>query len=88
MRRERFEQLVEEAVRDLPAFFQERLENLAIVVEDVPPPDVQAQFPGQVLLGLYQGVPVPERSVWSEHPYPDMISIYQRNILWLRRIRA
>ena len=80
MQRDRFETLVEQAVRELPPFFQEKLENLAIVVEDVPPPDIQAQFPNQVLLGLYQGVPAPDRSVWSHHPYPDMISIYQRNI--------
>jgi len=80
MQRNRFEQLVEEAVRELPPFFQEKMENLAIVVEDDPPPDIQAKFPGQMLLGLYQGVPMPNRSVWAEHMYPDMISIYQRNI--------
>ena len=37
------------------------------------------------MLGLYQGVPIPERTVWASHPYPDMISIYQRNIEYIAR---
>ena len=78
--RERFQELVERAIEELPEFFKEKLENIAIVIEDVPPPDIQAKYPGQMLLGLYQGVPLTERSVWSQYPYPDVISIYQRNI--------
>ena len=85
MQREQFEQLVEQAVKDLPKFFQEKLENLAIVVEDVPPPDIQDKFPGSVILGLYQGIPLPDRSVFYSHPYPDVISIYQRNIEYMCR---
>lgn len=85
MNRKDFEALVEEAVSDLPQFFQEKLENIAIIVEDLPPAEIQEKYPGQVLLGLYQGVPKPERSVWSYQPYPDMISIYQRNIEYIAR---
>ncbi|OGF53316.1 MAG: hypothetical protein A2Z21_10645 [Candidatus Fraserbacteria bacterium RBG_16_55_9] len=80
MDRERFQELVEQAVVDLPEFFKEKLENIAIVIEDHPPLDVASHYPGALLLGLYRGVPLPERSVWSLHPYPDVISIYQRNI--------
>ncbi len=80
MDRGRFAELVEQAVADLPEFFREKLENIAIVIEDTPPPEVEEQYPGQLLLGLYQGVPRPSRSVWSLHVYPDVISIYQRNI--------
>lgn len=82
MDRRRFEQLVERAVTDLPEFFQEKLENIAIIVEDVPPPELEEEYrrEGQLLLGLYQGVPRPDRSVWAHYPYPDVISIYQRNI--------
>ncbi len=80
MDRQRFEALVEQAVAELPKFFQEKLENIAIVIEDLPPLDIQTQYPGGVLLGLYQGVPLRDRSVWSNYPYPDVISIYQRNI--------
>jgi predicted Zn-dependent protease with MMP-like domain len=39
MNRDRFEQLVAQAVEDLPEEFQERLENIDIVVEDYPTSD-------------------------------------------------
>jgi predicted Zn-dependent protease with MMP-like domain len=85
MDRRRFEELVEQAVAELPEFFREKLKNIAVVIEDLPPPEIQAEYPGQILLGLYQGVPLPDRSVWSNYPYPDVISIYQRNIEWICR---
>lgn len=75
-------------MRDLPQFFQEKLENIAIIVEDDPPQDIAEKYPGQVLLGLYQGVPKPDRSVWAYSPYPDMISIYQRNIEYIARTHS
>jgi predicted Zn-dependent protease with MMP-like domain len=80
MDRRRFEELVERAVEELPEFFKEKLENVAIVIEDLPPPEIEDRYRGQLLLGLYQGVPRPQRSVWAQYPYPDVISIYQRNI--------
>jgi predicted Zn-dependent protease with MMP-like domain len=80
MDREEFQRLVEEAVADLPRFFQEKLENIAIVIEDVPAPELAEHGRGELLLGLYRGVPLPQRSVWSFHPYPDIIHIFQRNI--------
>lgn len=80
MSAERFNQLVEQAVAALPPFFKEKLENVAIVVEEGPPPELADEHPDELLLGLYQGVPRSARSVWNNYPYPDMISIYQRNI--------
>jgi len=77
--RARFEELVGEAVAGLPKFFRERLENVAIIVEDYPGPEVQGRFPGRVL-GLYHGVPRTKRSVWAHPPAPDIIYIYQKNI--------
>jgi len=79
MDRARFEKLVGEAVASLPKFFRERLENVAIIVEDYPGPEVQGRFRGRVL-GLYHGVPRPKRSVWAQYPSPDVIYIYQKNI--------
>jgi predicted Zn-dependent protease with MMP-like domain len=74
MTRAQFERLVWEAVESLPRFFQDRLQNVVIVVEDRPDP------PDDTLLGLYHGVPLPERSVFSEQIQPDVISIFQKNI--------
>jgi len=69
MRSRDFDQLVESAVAAIPKRFRERMANLAIVVEPEPP------RPG--LLGLYQGRPLPMRSVSEPFAMPDTITIYQ-----------
>jgi predicted Zn-dependent protease with MMP-like domain len=76
MRRDRFEALVAQALDDLPASFRERLTNVAVIVEDLPPPGVQNQG---LLLGLFHGIPRTEKSVFYSSP-PDCIYLYQRNI--------
>lgn len=80
MNRERFEELIWEAADSLPKFFKDRLKNVAIVVQDYPDQKIQRKFPGQLLLGLYHGVPYGERSVFAIHPQPDVIYIYKANI--------
>ncbi|HEY5596840.1 MAG TPA: metallopeptidase family protein [Candidatus Bipolaricaulota bacterium] len=83
-----FERWVGEAIGSLPAFFTERIQNVAFVVEDVPSPEVLEEHP-QDLLGLYQGVPLPERSVWQDlPPMPDVITLYQKNIESICRNQA
>jgi predicted Zn-dependent protease with MMP-like domain len=64
-----FDELVEVAVRKIPARFRRRLDNVAIVVEREPP---QAG-----LLGLYEGRPLTRRSVGDAFAMPDKITIYQ-----------
>lgn len=80
MDRLRFEQLVEEALDTLPPFFQEKLENIGVLVESLPDRETQESFPGGLLLGLYRGVPHTQRSIFEPFRYPDLIFIYQRNI--------
>lgn len=74
VKRAEFEKLVWEAVDSLPRFFKERLQNIMIVVQDEPDP------PDETLLGLYEGVPLTERSVFSDQIRPDIIYIFQKNI--------
>ena len=70
----RFARLVRRALMDLPAEFGERMRNVEIVVDDEPEP---GRVPdGQELLGLYEGVPLTERS-YGEPYLPDRISIYR-----------
>ena len=64
-----FEQLVEEALAELPPRFRRRLRNVVLVVEDEPPQ------PG--LLGLYEGRPMTQRSFATPVSMPDRITIYQ-----------
>ncbi|MFB3778669.1 MAG: metallopeptidase family protein [Bryobacteraceae bacterium] len=64
-----FDKLVERAVRSIPPRFRRRLDNVAFVVEREPP------RPG--LLGLYEGRPLPTRSVSDGFTMPDRITIFQ-----------
>ncbi len=80
MTRAEFERLVEEALRDIPRRFRRAMQNVAVVVEDEPSPELLAEMgigPGDTLLGLYQGIPLPERSWGYGNALPDRISIYQ-----------
>ena len=65
-----FEDSVEEALESLPDDLREAMSNIAIVVEDEPPD-------GEPLLGLYQGIPLTERSSAYSGTPPDKISIYR-----------
>ena len=80
MTRRRFEELVEEALREIPKRFRDEIRNVAVVVEDEPPQDVLDEMeidPDDSLFGLYQGTPLPERSWGHGNTLPDRISIYQ-----------
>jgi predicted Zn-dependent protease with MMP-like domain len=83
MTRERFTELVEEALRDIPRRFRRAMKNVAVVVEDEPPPALLEELeiePPDTLFGLYQGTPLTERT-WSHgNALPDRISIYQQPI--------
>ncbi len=83
MDRESFEQLVAQAVDDLPEEFRERLENIDIVVEDYPAPSQMRRMglgEDKILLGLYEGVPQTERGGHYGLVPPDKITIFQRPI--------
>jgi predicted Zn-dependent protease with MMP-like domain len=80
MTRDRFSRLVEEAVREIPKRFRDAMRNVAVVVEDEPPPHILEEMeigPEDTLFGLYQGTPLPERSWSYGNALPDRISIYQ-----------
>jgi predicted Zn-dependent protease with MMP-like domain len=65
-----FERELEEALASLPHELREVMSNVAIVVEEEPPP-------GQPLLGLYQGVPLTQRGSGYAGVPPDKITIYR-----------
>lgn len=76
-----FRRLVAEALDGLPAVWAERLDNVAVVVEDEPSEEELADVgmgpdDDDELLGLYQGVPLSERGV--EYGWlPDRVAIYR-----------
>ena len=82
MERARFEELVAEAVESLPEDFKRKLDNVAIVVEDLPTPAEARRFGrrGGRLLGLYQGQPLTRRDSRYSLTFPDKITIFQANV--------
>jgi predicted Zn-dependent protease with MMP-like domain len=80
MTRARFEQLVAEAIRTIPARFRDNLRNLAVIVEDEPSDDLLDEMeiePPDTLYGLYQGTPLTERAWDYGNALPDRIVLYQ-----------
>jgi predicted Zn-dependent protease with MMP-like domain len=80
MTRERFTELVEEALREIPRRFRREMKNVAVIVEEEPSPAILEEMeiePGDTLFGLYQGTPLPERGWSYGNTLPDRISIFQ-----------
>ena len=81
MRRRRFERLVAQALAEIPPPYSEWLENIDIVVEDRPSRHQLAESgmpPDGMLFGLYEGVPLTERSSDYGLVLPDKITIFQQ----------
>jgi predicted Zn-dependent protease with MMP-like domain len=66
-----FEEHVQAALDSLPPKLAAALVNVAVVVEEENPEEPD-------LYGLYEGVPLPERSSTDSGSLPDRIAIYRR----------
>jgi len=64
-----FDEAIDDALNSLPAELREAISNVEIVVEDEPPD-------GRPLLGLYRGIPLPQRNSAYSGVLPDKISIF------------
>ncbi len=89
-----FEQLVVEALDQLPSVFSPFLAQVEITVERRPTREhrrMLALKPWQTIYGLYEGVPLTERSSDSFHS-PDLIVIFreplERDFRTLSALRA
>lgn len=75
-----FERLAAEALDDLPPFFQEQMENVEVLIKQWPSRAELKEAgvgPGYTLLGLYQGIPLTERTHNYAMVAPDTITLYQ-----------
>ena len=75
MSRERFEELVSEALDQVPEELTRLIDNCVVLVEDDPPGD------DPELLGLYEGIPITERDSTYVMTVPDRITIYRNPTL-------
>ena len=76
---QQFQRIVAEAIDAIPPLYQKHLQNVAFIVE-AEPTDSQKQqlnlYRGELLFGLYEGVPLPQRS-GSTKILPDKITIFK-----------
>ena len=81
--REEFEEAVVTALKRLPRFIKEKMENVDVVVEPKASREVLNEmglrFPSE-LLGLYQGVPYDRRGFYYGNVLPDKITLFQNPI--------
>ncbi len=83
LNRTEFEKIVREGIKAIPEKFLQKLENVAIVVEEEPTPAQKKKLnirPDWTLFGLYEGVPQLERGANYSAVLPDKITIFQNPI--------
>ena len=82
MERPRFERLIRQALEGLPNEIRLRMDNVDVVLEDLPTRDQlvgSGLEEGECLLGLYEGIPLPDRYGY-DMVLPDKITLFQRSI--------
>ncbi len=81
--REKFEEMVSEGIKAIPERFLQKLDNVAVVIENEPTPAQMKKLKirrGWTLFGLYEGVPQAARGANYSAVLPDKITIFQRPI--------
>ena len=85
---ERFDELVADALDELPPELADELDNVVVVVEEWPTPE-QLDGRGGTLLGLYEGVPLTERGPVSyAGVMPDQVFVFSGPLCELARDEA
>lgn len=83
MKPEDFRSAVADALDSLPPEFRHRIRNVAVLVEDLPAQPLPAKpgEPRRILLGVFHGVPMTQKSVFhGPIGSPDYVILYQKNI--------
>jgi len=76
MNHSQFETAVRKAIEGLPDWVHKGLDNVEVLVVDEPGEELDPE--GQGLLGLYVGLPLPERGADYAGELPDVIYIFRR----------
>ena len=80
----KFLELVDAGIDALQDEVKKQMTNVAIVIADEPSPEQCKENnlqPGDVLFGLYEGIPQTERGVDDYIMLPDKITIFKKAIL-------
>lgn len=76
---EEFEQHTARAIRRLPKFFRDKMQNVVVLVAEIPTSAQQRRFRGG-LLGLYEGISLLDRTAFYSGAMPDKITLFKANI--------
>lgn len=82
LRRSRFRRLIAQALDEIPEHLWDRVDNVVVLPRMRPTLEELEEVglgPGETLLGLYVGRPLPTRGTYGE-VLPDRIFIYQEPI--------
>jgi predicted Zn-dependent protease with MMP-like domain len=74
MSKRAFEQVVDEALEDLPDWVLDTVDNLHVVVESRPTRDQDPE--GEGILGIYEGVALADRGIDYFGVMPDRITVF------------
>ncbi len=81
MKKSDFERHVQTALDRIPPDLQKAMKNIAIVIQDRPGPEAEFDDGDDsegALYGLYQGIPLPEKTADDSGTLPDVIYLYQK----------
>ncbi len=81
---DQFQELINQAMTELPGDHVKNIENVAILYEDLPTEEQRQSTglqPNQTLLGLYEGVPLTKRQGMTR-TLPDKITLFKVPLQW------
>ena len=79
-----FDLLITRAMDELPQEYIAGLQNVAIIMADEPSDEQRQKMKlrnGQLLLGLYEGIPLTMRGAGYNMVLPDKITLFKKQIL-------
>lgn len=86
-----FDRLITRAMDELPQEYIERLDNVAIVQADDPSDEQKQKMHldnQHLLLGLYEGIPLPARGAGYTFVLPDKITLFKHPLMQVSRHEA
>lgn len=86
---QRFDELIDEALDELPHWVTARMDNVVVVSAERPAASQRQRLrSNELLLGLYEGVPISRRGRGYHLTPPDRITLFRRNLLLVSQDEA
>lgn len=89
---EQFDAMITRAMDEFPQEYIKGLDNVAIVMADWPTEEqivkMKLRENNSILLGLYEGIPLPQRGAGYTFVLPDKITLFKHSIMRVVRSEA